>query len=315
MTSERASGAVEQHDGPSYPSVTVIVPVKDGLDLLRSCLAALTDQDYPRDRLQILVIDNGSKISPSTVLPGDERVQLLSEPTAGSYRARNTALAHARGELLAFTDADCLPSPDWVRAAATHLTTHPDVEMIGGRIDIAYRAGKPVNGPEWFEELDGFPQKDYVSRGFAVTANMVTRRSVMDRVGPFDERLLSGGDAEWGRRVRDAGGRQDYVETAAVTHPARDTWAELARKSRRTTEGVVTKAPSRRRLLQLLLGQIRHSLVLPISVARRHELPTAGARVRYLVTRLRVNAVVSGVLARGLVSTFRSIRRKAPQQD
>lgn len=306
---------VEHLATSSCPSVTVIVPVKDGLELLRLCVEALLAQDYPRELLQILVVDNGSSSSPVSVLPQDERVVLLFEPTAGSYRARNTALVHARGDLLAFTDADCRPATDWVRRAADHLQAHPEVAMIGGRIDIAYRTGRPVTGPEWFEELDGFPQEDYVTRGFAVTANMVTRRSVMEQVGPFDENLLSGGDAEWGRRVRAGGGRQDYVAAAAVTHPARDTWPELARKSRRTTEGVVAKTPSRRRLARLLGGQFRRTLMLPLEVVRRRDLPTVDARARYFVTRFRVNLVVSGVLIRALSTRVMENRRTAPRPD
>lgn len=315
MGIDGCGGGVEHLDVPSCPSVTVIVPVKDGLELLRGCVEALVAQDYPRDLLQILVVDNGSRSSPASVLPQDDRVLLLLEPTAGSYRARNTALTRARGELLAFTDADCRPAPDWVRRAVDHLVAHPDVDMIGGRIDIAYRNGRPVNGPEWFEELDGFPQQDYVSRGFAVTANLITRRTVMDEVGPFDEDLLSGGDAEWGRRVRSKGGRQDYVDAVVVTHPARDTWQELARKSRRTTEGVVMKTRSRGRLLHLLLGQLRHAVMLPFTVVRRRDLPNASARVRYLVTRLRVNLVVSGVLLRALATRVIPSRRTAPRPD
>jgi GT2 family glycosyltransferase len=291
---------------PAAPTVSVIVPVKDGADLLARCVGALVTQDYPAELIQILVVDNGSAVSPSSVLPEDPRVILLEEPEPGSYRARNLALQHATGEIVAFTDADCLPATDWISAAVAYLRAHPECAMIGGRVDIRFRSGRPVNGPEWFESVQGFPQERYVATGFAVTANMVTRRSVLEKVGPFAESLQSGGDAEWGRRVRDAGLGQAYVDTAAVGHPARDTWAEIATKARRTTQGVVDRTRSgsgspRPRLARLLAGQLANTVRTAATVWWQPGLPDLRARLAYLGTRIRVNAVTAGVLARAML--------------
>jgi len=285
------------------PFASIIVPVKDGPELLVRCVHALLAQDYPRDCFEIIVVDNGSAVSPAPVLPTDPRLILLAEPAPGSYAARNTALARARGSILAFTDADCLPDPGWLRVAVEFLQAEPGVAMIGGRVQLAYQHGEPRNGAEWFEFVEGFPQEKYIASGFAVTANMVTRRSEFDRVGPFDSSLLSGGDAEWGRRVRAAGGEQRYLAGALVLHPARDTWSELSTKAKRTTSGIVrrtAKGPHpRRRLARLLAGQLYRSLTLPITVFRRPEL-TAGGRRKFLLTRWRVDYVIIGTLIRGL---------------
>jgi cellulose synthase/poly-beta-1,6-N-acetylglucosamine synthase-like glycosyltransferase len=293
----------------TLPGVSVIVPVRDGFDLLRRCVDALLAQDYPADRFEVIVVDNGSASSPSAVLPEDPRLTVLAEPGPGSYRARNLALGVATGEILAFTDADCLPAPDWLRVAVDHLVERPDVDMIGGRVELAYRAGGPRNGPEWFEFNEGFPQDRYVRNGFAVTANMITRRSVVDRVGPFDAELVSGGDAEWGRRVRDAGGVQSYVARAVVAHPARDTWAELRTKTVRTTGGIVRKTARRPRarmlLLRLLAGQLYRSVTLPVSVLRNRKLPSAQARCRYAMTRWRVDGVIIRILLGAVVDPAR----------
>jgi glycosyltransferase involved in cell wall biosynthesis len=296
-------------DGPPLPRVSVVVPVRDGFDLLRRCVDALLEQDYPASRYEVIVVDNGSASSPVTVLPVDDRLTVLAEPRPGSYRARNRALEVATGEILAFTDADCLPDASWVSSAVRILQQRPEVDLIGGRVELAFVHGRPLNGPEWFEYHEGFPQERYVAGGFAVTANMVTRRAVFERFGVFDADLVSGGDAEWGRRVRDGGGVLAYAEHAWVAHPARDTWSELRTKTVRTTSGIVRKATrrpdTRRYLLRLLAGQVFRSVSLPVQVLRSRKLPSAGARARYAVTRWRVNATVIRVLLGALVDPGR----------
>lgn len=287
------------------PFASVIVPVKDGFDLLVGCVRTLLDQDYPADRFEIIVADNGSAASPATVLPKDPRLAIVHESKPGSYAARNAALAVARGEILAFTDADCVPDRRWLRVSAQYLSTHPTVAMIGGRVALTYQGGVPRNGPEWYEFAEGFQQEKYLASGFAVTANMVTRRSEFDRVGLFDDSLLSGGDAEWGRRVRSAGGCQAYVDAAVIEHPARDTWNEVKIKTRRTTLGIVRRT-TRRRLVRLLAGQMLRSLTLPISVALRRDLPSWTAKRLYLMTKWRVD----GVVAAGLVAGLQQTRKK-----
>jgi cellulose synthase/poly-beta-1,6-N-acetylglucosamine synthase-like glycosyltransferase len=116
-----------EHENQSeqLPVVTVIVPVLDGLDLLVRCVRALLDQDYPAELLEIVVADNGSAVDPAPHLPRDPRLTVVHEPTPGSYAARNAALLVAKGEVLAFTDADCLPDRSWVREAVAALRAEP----------------------------------------------------------------------------------------------------------------------------------------------------------------------------------------------
>jgi GT2 family glycosyltransferase len=284
------------------PTVSVVVPVLDGLDDLVRCVDALLAQDYPADRLEILLVDNGSAVPPGPRLPVDPRLRVLREDRPGSYAARNTGVAAARGEVVAFTDADCTPDREWVRAVVAALVAEPRADMVGGGIDLDFPAGRPVTGPEWYEQLHGFPQEQYITElGFAVTANMATWRAVLDRVGGFDQTLPSGGDADFGRRVRAAGLRQRYAPAARVHHPARATWPELRAKQRRVTRGVAWRARRRQgrlRLLRLLAGHLALAGWRTLSAWRRPLPETAAARVRYLVTYWRVTFVVCGALAR-----------------
>ena len=289
----------------SMPYVSVVVPVRDGLAALRGCVGALLAQDYPADRYEIVVVDNGSVTTPAAVLPPDPRLVLVAEPVAGSYVARNTGIRAARGVILAFTDADCVPAAGWLRIAVEHLLEHPGTDMIGGRVELTFDRGAPHDPPEWFELVEGFPQDRYIAAGFAVTANMVTRRSVIDRVGEFDAAVLSGGDAEWGRRVRAAGGRQDYLPEAVVRHPARSTWPELRRKTARTTTGVLQRfrvgPHPRAALARILLGQLYRSALAPRAAWREPRLPGPAARWSYLRARWVADGVIAVTVLRALV--------------
>jgi GT2 family glycosyltransferase len=245
------------------PTVSVIVPVLDGLDGLVRCVRALLDQDYPADRVEILVADNGSAVDPAPHLPADERVTVIHEPRPGSYAARNAALGVAKGEVLAFTDADCLPDRGWLTAAVAALQQEPRADMIGGAVELTFDGpgGRPRNGAEWHEYLHSFKQESYLAeQGFAVTANLVTWRDVVERVGEFDAALKSGGDAEWSRRVTASGGTQRYAPQAVVRHPARASWGEVRDKNRRVTAGVrerlARQGNDRVKLARLLAGQV-----------------------------------------------------------
>lgn len=212
------------------------MPVHDDVDRLRACVAALLAQTHPD--FEVLVVDNASSQDVAAALPDDPRVTLLREPVPGSYAARNTGLASARGRVLAFTDADCLPEPTWLERAEAALDAEPAADLVGGAIELFYAGDRPRTAAELYEFRHGFPQERYlrVDR-FAATANMVTRRSVVDRVGPFDARLRSRGDADFGQRVAAAGGLLRWAPDAVVRHPARPSSQELLEKFRRTSEG------------------------------------------------------------------------------
>jgi GT2 family glycosyltransferase len=205
---------------------------------------------------------------------------------------------------VAFTDADCRPARDWLRAAVRALQEDPPADVVGGAVELVYDSGRPAGGAEWYEHLHGFPQEDYVRRGFAVTANLVTRRSVLERVGPFDASLASGGDAEWGRRVTSAGGILRYAADARVSHPARATREALIRKGRRTTRGVATKAlrlpGGRRTVLRMLGGHARDLVVVSATTWVAPAPTTLREKAAYVRIRWAVGLAVQAELVRCL---------------
>lgn len=222
----------------TVPSVSVIVPVHKGMDSIGGCLACLGRQSYSDARHEVIVVDNGGNPGIEALVAQMPGVTLVREPQPGSYAARNTGVHHARGEILAFTDADCLPARDWLSAGVAVLDSQPDVDLVGGRISLRYRRSRPTTLAERYEALTAFPQQRYVEDlHFGATANLFVRRHVFDAVKGFDGVLHSGGDRDFGQRATTAGYRIVYERGAVVGHPARGQMRELLGKAQRVARG------------------------------------------------------------------------------
>lgn len=207
------------------PFVSVIIPVYNDAERLQSCLAALEQQTYFTNCYEVIVIDNGS--DPSTnilaIAAQFKHVITTQELTPGSYAARNKGLSLAKGEIIAFTDADCVPSMDWLERGVSHLLANPNCGLVAGRINVFSHNPDHVNAIELYDQVVmGFPQHEFLEkRRAAATANVFTWRRVIDHVGAFRAEMKSHGDLEWGRRVFAAGYQQLYADDACVGHPAR----------------------------------------------------------------------------------------------
>lgn len=254
--------------GMGVPVVSVVIPVYNDADRLARCLAALEEQTYPSERLEILVVDNGSRDHVADVVARSEGARLLVELRPGSYSARNHGIRKANGEIVAFTDADCIPSGTWIERGVRHLLEDPTIGLVGGRIEVvAHDPGNP-SGVELADIIINFQQRRYIEEfQFAATASAFARRDVFDRVGLFDEQLLSGGDREWGERVAAAGYLLRYAEDAVVGHPARRSLRQLYLKSKRLHAGA--RDHDRSGGSSLPVGQLLHSFVPPIRTAWR----------------------------------------------
>lgn len=221
----------------SHPFVSVIIPVFNDAERLAACLDALDRQTYPAERWEAIVVDNGSTESPRGIVAKYPFAQFAEEAKPGSYAARNRGIALAKGEVLAFTDSDCIPQSSWLASGVKRLVEVPDCGFVGGAVEIFPLDPHRPTSVELFDMSFGLRQEENVERGFSVTANMFTRRSVFDRRGGFDTELKSGGDEEWGRRVSAAGEASCYAPRAVVRHPARRTYGAIIRQTRRHTGG------------------------------------------------------------------------------
>lgn len=206
--------------------ISVIIPHFNDLDRLSVCLDALTGQ-HGVAPLEIIVADNGSPIDEQLLLERiDGRARLVHAPDRGAGPARNSGVAASSGTMLAFTDADCVPEPDWL---ANGIKALSDADLVGGQMTVFVEHDGPKSPAEAFEMVFAFDNAAYVAdKGFSVTANLFTRREVFDRVGGF--RVGVSEDLDWCRRATAQGFRLSYCPGASVGHPARANWQQLKHK-------------------------------------------------------------------------------------
>jgi glycosyltransferase involved in cell wall biosynthesis len=223
-----------------YPFVSVIIPVLNDAKRLRLCLQALEQQTYPSSRYEMIVVDNGSESSENIagVVAEFQQAIAVYEAYPSSFAARNAGIGLAQGEIIAFTDADCLPATDWLEAGVRQLLALPNGGMVGGRVDIFFRSPAQATAVELYESITAFPQQELVERQrYAATANVFTFKRVIEQVGPFVADLKSSGDIEWGQRIAAHGYDLAYADAARVAHPARYSWTQLIKRTVRLAGG------------------------------------------------------------------------------
>lgn len=209
---------------------SVVVPVYNGAATIASCIEGLLAQTYPADRTEILIVDNGSTDATREIV-SRYPVSLLSETDIRtSYAARNRGIEHATGDVIAFTDADCVPSADWLVQLLAPFAD-PAVGAARGGVDDA----TPASLPEEFTiRLAPFAPPSIRGWKSLVTVNVAIRRSLLQKLGAFDEQLPTGGDVDLGWRLQQEPG-QAIVEapSARVTHRHRSTFAGVFAQYRR----------------------------------------------------------------------------------
>ena len=213
-----------------WPGVTVIVPVRNGARFIGACLDALLTQDYPGPIPELIVVDNGSTDATAAIVATrGPRVRLLRESQRGASAARNTGIRAASQALIGFTDADCVPRPDWLRQLVAATLADPGASFVGGRI----AALRPTTDIGLFaESLFDHHSAIFVWKPpFVITANLMVRRQELIRIGLFDTAYPRGQDAELAWRAHFFhGARFIYAEQAVVDHVNVTTLAGLWHK-------------------------------------------------------------------------------------
>jgi GT2 family glycosyltransferase len=225
-------------------SLSVVIPTKDRADALARTLDALDAQSAGSGELEVIVIDNGS--SDGTVEQVRERVQgplpirLLEQPSDGPAAARNAGAAAARGEVLLFLGDDTEPADKDLLAGHLELhraRTEPTYGVLGR---ITWTPRKPVTpfmhwlengGPQFhYAEIDAGPVNP---AGYFYSSHASLKRSIVERVGGFDERFPTAAveDTELGVRLADAGLELDYHPELLVHHDHPTTPAQSLRRS------------------------------------------------------------------------------------
>ena len=176
---------------------------------------------------ELVIVDNGSADNTPAVLEAFRRrgaltTRIVQEPRPGLCRARNQAVAVARGEFIAFTDDDCFPVPDFL-TQLDRCFGEADIAFVGGRVLLHDNADLPLT-LKLTEHRIAFPPRSVIWPGAIHGANMAFRRDVLARIGGFDEalgagtRVRSGGDSEALARASAAGYAGAFDPRPVVRH-------------------------------------------------------------------------------------------------
>jgi hypothetical protein len=201
--------------------VSVLVAARDAERTIGALLDGLAAQTH--EAVEVVVVDDGSHDGTASVARSHGAEVIALPAPVGAYAARNRALAVARGSIVATTDADCVPAPEWL---AGLLAALEDADAAGGAMRVTLPPDPPVAAlVDAARRLD---QGQFLAEGFLAFANFACRRELIDRVGPFNERLRSNGDREWCLRAAALGAKLVHAPDAVVEHPARTRAREVA---------------------------------------------------------------------------------------
>ena len=210
--------------------VSVVVPTYRRPDLLARCLAALVRQKFPADECEVIVADDGAEeqakqLVQSQVSDGVRLQYVAVTGCHGPAAARNAGWKAARGEIIAFTDDDCIPDSGWLAAGIAQFDDAEIVAVTGQTI-----VPLPPNPTDYDRNAAGLEASEFI------TANCFCRREALASVGGFDEAFTTAWreDSDLHFRLLDTGRRVVRAPAAVVIHPVRPApWGASLKEQRK----------------------------------------------------------------------------------
>jgi glycosyltransferase involved in cell wall biosynthesis len=177
------------------PFVSFIVPVKNEAKLIGQCLDAINNLDYDKSRYECIIVDNGS-IDDTVKIAEQRGAKVLNLPNVTISALRNRGARDARGNYLAFIDADCVIDPNWLKQALPHFENpkigcagcHPSIPKDSTWVQRTWRL--QTSRPAAIEEVDWLP-----------SMNMLVKREAFIECGGFNESMITCEDVDFCYRL------------------------------------------------------------------------------------------------------------------
>ncbi len=202
---------------------SIVIPTYNRPERLRQCLQAIARLDYPRDRFEVVVVDDGSPVSLESATSEFETslpLRLIRQENTGPAGARNTGAAAAKGKYLAFTDDDCQPCTSWLKAIEEATKTVPDA-LVGGRtINALPKNLYSTTSQVLIDYLYDYYNKMGAKATFFASNNFSMPRASYQKLGGFDTSfpLAAGEDREFCDRWQFHGLPMHYAPDMQVRH-------------------------------------------------------------------------------------------------
>ena len=200
---------------------SIIIPTYQRPDRLVVCLEALAQLDYPRNRFEVIVVDDGSGVPPETAVAAFHdrlNITLLTQPHAGPAQARNTGAAYAKGAFLAFTDDDCTPAPTWLQALAARFATLPDCAIGGQTLNALPHNLYSTTSQLIIDFVYAYYNADANQARFFASNNLALPTDHFRANGGFDPTFTTSEDRELCNRLLLSAYRMIYAPEAVVYH-------------------------------------------------------------------------------------------------
>ena len=198
------------------PNVSVIVPVYNSETTIEDCINSLLDLDYPKENLELIFVNNASTDRTNDILNKHSRTtKILYEEKKGPAAARNKGILNACGEIIAFTDADCVVDKHWLKNIVLPLQDD-GIGIVGGKI----LAKRPFNKIQEFGEKihDHYRAINEFKPPYAITMNWASRLSVLKEAGLFDESFVRCEDVDLSYKIFKMEYKFVYEPRAIVYH-------------------------------------------------------------------------------------------------
>jgi GT2 family glycosyltransferase len=206
---------------PTSPCFSIIVPTFRRPQALTACLTALSHLDYPHESFEVIIVDDGGQVPlEAVVAPFSDclDVTLHRQPHAGPAAARNAGAARAQGQFLAFTDDDCRPAADWLRALARCFDTAPD-HAVGGRTVNALTDNPYATASQLIVDfVYAYYNADPSQARFFASNNLALPADGFHALGGFDATFRTSEDRDLCDRWLHHGYRMTYAPEVIVSH-------------------------------------------------------------------------------------------------
>lgn len=208
--------------------MSVVVPVRNRQEAIGACIESLLAQDYAHR--EILVVDNGSTDGTREVIQRRPVTLLVEREIQTSYAARNLGIRHAKGEIVAFIDSDCVAAPGWL----AHLVPAFSEANVGAVVGCIADAPPQSLAEQLTARIQPFARPDCGGLKTLLTANVAIRREALERLHLFDAHLPTAGDVDLGWRMQlQLGLTIAEAPDAVVWHSHRTTMRDVFAQYRR----------------------------------------------------------------------------------
>lgn len=271
-----------------YKKVSIIIPVYNSKYYIKKLLDSLLDLDYPKHDYEIIVVDNNSSYQTKEFVK-QYPVRMLEENNIqSSYAARNKGIKNAQYDILAFTDADCIASKEWLKEGVKPII-EDKADLVGGKVEFYF--SKRKTAAELYDSITNMQIKDNINkRGVAKTANLFAKAEIFSKIGLFPNNVKSGGDVQWTYKATRNGFSLVYAPKAIVMHPARSL-KSLIKKQYRVGKG----------MMHILIQEGKSKLKILFAIFRL-LLPPRSFSIKKMITKRGITEMSEKILKMWWVS-------------